>query len=136
MADSELALDEYRLFRKDRENQRSKGHGAGWMLLYVKSSFDAVERWHMCNETFKESIWCEIQLNRSKLLVGVCYRVPLATEESNHGMCKLLERANKETALIMGDFNYHIDWENSEGEREPDRIFLDFIETSFMQKHF
>ena len=26
-------------------------------------------------------------------------------------------------------------WENSEGEREPDRIFLDFIETSFMQQH-
>src|SRR6218665_1400464 len=35
----------------------------------------------------------------------------------------------------MGDFNYHIDSENSEGEREPDRIFLDFIETSFMQQH-
>src|SRR6218665_3378051 len=53
----------------------------------------------------------------------------------DHGMHKLLERANKETALIMGDFNYHIDWENSEGEKEPYRIFLGFIETSFMQQH-
>ena len=46
MADSELALDGYRLFRKDRENQRSEGHGAGGVLLhvYVKSSFNAVER--------------------------------------------------------------------------------------------
>src|SRR6218665_833145 len=35
----------------------------------------------------------------------------------------------------MGDFNYHIDWENSEGEKEPDIIFLDFIETNFMQQH-
>src|SRR6218665_2410561 len=50
-------------------------------------------------------------------------------------MYKLLEKANKETALIMWDFNYHIDWENSEGEKEPDRIFLDFIETNFMQQH-
>src|SRR6218665_1637188 len=50
-------------------------------------------------------------------------------------MYKLLEKANKETALIMWDFNYHIDWENSEGERESDRIFLDFIETSFMRQH-
>src|SRR6218665_2722483 len=69
------------------------------------------------------------------MLVGVCYRVPDATEESDHGMYKVLERANKETATIMGDFNYRIDWENAEGEKEPDRIFLDFIETSFMQQH-
>jgi len=62
--------------------------------------------------------------------------VPDATEESYHGMYKSLERANKETALIMGDFNYYIDWENSEEEKEPDRIFLDFIETSFVQQHF
>src|SRR6218665_1068005 len=120
---------------KDRENQRTEGHGAGGALLYVKSSFSAVERWDMCNETFKESVWCEIQLKNSKMLVGVCYRVPYATEESDHGMYKLLERANKETSLIMGDFNYHVDWENSEGEKEHDRIFLDFIETSFMQQH-
>src|SRR6218665_1581579 len=48
---------------------------------------------------------------------------------------KLPERANKETSLIMGDFNYHVDWEHSEGEREQDRLFLDFIEASFMQQH-
>src|SRR6218665_975605 len=36
MADSELALDGYRLFRKDRENQKSEGHGAGGVLLYVE----------------------------------------------------------------------------------------------------
>src|SRR6218665_1542969 len=122
-------------FRKDRENQRSEGHGAGGELLYVKSSFNAVERWDMCNETFKESVWCEIQFKKSKLLVGVCYRVPDATEEANQGMYKLLERAYKETSLIMGDFNYHVDWEHSEVEREQDRLFLDFIEASFMQQH-
>ena len=103
-------------------------------MLYVKSSFNAVERWDMSNETFKESVWCEIQLKRSKLLVGVCYRVPYATEEANQGMYKLLERANKETSLIMGDFNF-IDWENSEGQREQDRLFLDLIDASFMQQH-
>src|SRR6218665_3378598 len=89
----------------------------------------------MCNETFKDSVWCEIQLKKSKLLVGVCYRVPDATEEANQGMYKLLERANKETSMIMGYFNYHIDLENSEGEREQYRLFMDFIEASFMQQH-
>src|SRR6218665_477551 len=69
------------------------------------------------------------------MLMEVCYRVPDVTEEADQRMYKLLGKANKETSLIMGDFNYHIDWENSEGEREQDRIFLDFIEASFMQQH-
>src|SRR6218665_1725342 len=96
MADSELALGGYRLFRKDRENQKSVGHRAGEVLLYVKSSVNAVERWDMCSETFQKSVWCEIQLKKSKLLVGVCYSVPDATEEANQGLYKLLERVNKE----------------------------------------
>ena len=36
----------------------------------------------------------------------------------------------KVTSLIMGDFYYHIDWENSKGEKEHDRIFLDFTEAN------
>src|SRR6218665_1847346 len=80
----------------------------------------------------------KFKFKKSKLLVGVCYRVPDATEECKkycecQEMYKLLERANKETSLIMGDFNYHVDWEHSEGEREQCRLFLDFIEASFMQ---
>ena len=114
MADSELALDEYRLFRKEQENHKSEEHGAGGVLLYVKSSFNAVEkfsaveRWDMCYDTFKESVWCKIQLTKSKMLMEACYRVPDATEEANQGMYKLLERTNKETSLIMEEFNYHI----------------------------
>src|SRR6218665_3741652 len=104
MADSELALDGYRLFIKDRENlQRTEGHGAGGVLLYVKSSFNAVEGWDMCNETFKESVWCEIQLKKSKLLVGVCYRVPDATEETDHGMYKLLESRDRPNFVFVAE---------------------------------
>jgi len=33
----------------------------------------------------------------------------------------------------MGDFYYHIDWENSKGEKEHDRIFLDFTEANWGQ---
>ena len=86
-------------------------------MLYVENNVDAVERRDMSRETIKENIWCEIQLNRLKMLVGVCYRVPDATEEADRGMCKLLEMANKGTSLIMGDFHYHIDWGNLEEER-------------------
>ena len=133
--DGEIALDGYRLFRLDRANQRAVGRGAGGVLLYVKSTINAVERCDMRDETFKESVWCEVQINKSKLLVGVCYRVPDATEEEDQGLRKLLEMANRETSLIMGDFNYHIDWERLEGERGKDWIFLDWVNANFMQQH-
>src|SRR6218665_3264797 len=67
IADSELALDGYRLFRKDRENQKSEG------CCCMSSAV-------------------LIQLKMSKMLVGACYRVPDATEKSDHGMYKLLEK--------------------------------------------
>jgi hypothetical protein len=101
ISDNELNIDGYRLFRKDRANQKPVGHGAGGVLLYIKGTIDAIERCDMANEAFTESIWCEIRTNRTKMLVGVCYRVPDATEEADQGMCKLLEKANKETTLIM-----------------------------------
>jgi ribonucleases P/MRP protein subunit RPP40 len=135
ISDGELALEGYQLFRLDRANQKAVGHGAGGVLLYVKDNINAMERCDMKNEAFKESVWCEIQFNKSKMLVGVCYRVPDATEEADQGLHALLEKANKETALIMGDFNYHIDWIKMEGERKEDRIFVDFIEACFMQQY-
>ena len=59
----------------------------------------------------------------------------VATEEADKGMLKLLETANKETSLILGDFNHHIDLESSAGEKEHDKILLDFIEACLMQYH-
>lgn len=63
----------------------------------------------MSNEAFKRQHVVFIQWHMSIELVGVSYRVPDATDEADRGMCKLLDMANEETSLIMGDFNYHID---------------------------
>src|SRR6218665_1619013 len=51
------------------------------------------------------------------------------------GICS---RGRYVTTMLIGKIdwdNYHIDWENSEGEREQDRLFVDFIEASFTQQH-
>src|SRR6218665_2704605 len=37
IADSELALDGYRFFKKDWENQKSEGHGAGGVLIMSRT---------------------------------------------------------------------------------------------------
>src|SRR6218665_4058685 len=59
IADNELALDGYVMFRKDRENQTARGYGG--VLLYVKNNITAVQRKDIWSHKFKECVWCEIQ---------------------------------------------------------------------------
>src|SRR5688572_14762198 len=49
MEDCELQIDGYVMFRKDRENQKTTGHGAGGVVLYVKSDIVAIERQDLSN---------------------------------------------------------------------------------------
>src|SRR5688572_7389730 len=135
MGDCELEIDGYVMFRRDRENQRTTGHGAGGVLLYVKSDIVAVERQDLSNDKSKENVWCEIQNGGKKLLIGVCYRPPVWEEEKEKGLYEVIEKASRESTVIMGDFNYHINWEESEGERSQDKKFLDLVSDAFLQQH-
>jgi hypothetical protein len=133
--DSELYLNGYVMFRKDRENQSDRGHGAGGVMLYVKEEIHATERKDIQDDKFRESIWCEIRTHKEKFLIGVCYRVPDTNEEVNNGLFALLNRVSKENVVIMGDFNYHIDWESMEAERLQDEKFLNCINNNFLTQH-
>ena len=79
-------------------------------------------------------MWCEIQNGGKKLLIGVCYRPPVCEEEKEKGLYEVIEKASRESAVIMGDFNYHINWEESEGERAQDKKFLDLVNDAFLQQ--
>lgn len=135
IGDNELAIDGYIMFRKDRENQRARGHGAGGVILYVNKALRATELTGATNEHFRESVWCEIETASSKLVVGVCYRPPTANEVTDKGLCDLIGKLNKGLVLIMGDFNLHIDWNGMRGERGVDTKFLDFFNGAFLYQH-
>jgi len=71
--DSELALDGYDLFRKDRPVDRE----GGGVLLYVKKDLHAVQ--HESPVDFPEQVWCYFSdANNTKCYIGVCYRTPTA----------------------------------------------------------
>ena len=133
--DNELAIDGYTMFRKDRQNQNERGHGAGGVVLYVKTDIKSVERKDISNDKFKECLWCEIESGTKKLLIGVCYRPPGVDENTDNGLCELINRVSKESVVIMGDFNYHINWEHMKGERPQDTKFLDCVNGAFLQQH-
>ena len=132
--DSELELEGYAMFRKDRDNKGEKRHGGG-VLLYIKDSLTALERSDLRDNRFKESVWCEIRNKAETLLVGVCYRVPDSSEESDSGLQELIDKATKMSCIIMGDFNYHIDWNKREGKNKADERFLECMDEHFLTQH-
>src|SRR5688572_1698860 len=132
--DSELELEGYAMFRKDRDNRGEKRHGGG-VLLYIKDSLTALERSDLRDDRFKESVWCEIRNKAETLLVGVCYRVPDSSEESDSGLQELIDKATKMSCIIMGDFNYHIDWNKREGKNKADELFLECMDEHFLTQH-
>src|ERR1043165_5977640 len=54
--------------------------------------------------------------------------------EKGKGLYEVIEKASRESTVIMGDFNYHINWEESEGERTQDKKFLDLVSAAFLQQ--
>ena len=57
-------------------------------------------------------LWCEINVDREHILIGVCYRRTSSNEVNNRDLCDLIGKAasvpNMTHAVIMGDFNYPI----------------------------
>ena len=111
ISDTELGLDGFVFFRKDRSATRV-GKGGG-VLLYVSNElrYVAVETLN----AFKcESIWIELQDDyRANVIVGVCYKCPLVSEQELKEIFNVIRNAGKSRCLIVGDFNYpNINWDS------------------------
>jgi hypothetical protein len=110
--DSELKIDGYEMFRKDR----IFGKGGG-IIVYVKETLKSTLCNDLMNTGFDESVWCNVRTGECNLLVGVCYRCPSSSQANNEKLLQLIEsaslRKNVTNVLVMGDFNYpEIDYEN------------------------
>lgn len=138
--DSELSLDGYDLFRKDRPVARA----GGGVLLYVKSSLSPVM--FSPSTKFPEHVWCQISdSGGSKFLIGVCYRTPsndIFGDCNNHDllvdMLNELGSSNRHF-LLMGDFNYRfLEWPpdlNSDSLSKEATLFHDSLDDNFLVQH-
>ena len=132
IADSEISLNGYTLFRRDRgENKRGGG-----VLLYVSSDLvvslrDDIGRAQLC-----ESVWCDIICGAEKTLLGVCYRPPDSKAEDDEKLFETLKVVSDETVLIMGDFNFpNINWDLKSAGNCSSNKFLDCIQDCFLWQH-
>jgi len=110
ISDTELEVDGFSIFRADR-----KDRAGGGVLLYVKSTLTAQAFDKFSDICFEENIWCTLNLEKTKLLIGVCYRSPTSSDVNNNRLLSVLDRAVREVdcagtkkmhLLLMGDFNF------------------------------
>jgi len=102
--DAELSIVGYNMFRKDRESR------GGGLILYIKNTIRARVNEGLTNSEFAESLWCTVEVDHQRLLVGLCYRSPASTTENDEKLLAVMEKAVLQIAmhwvLIMGDFNF------------------------------
>jgi hypothetical protein len=101
ISDSELSLPGYNLYRRDR----TTGQGGG-VAIYVSNSVTCVERCDL-ESICLESIWVEVKLGNTSLLVCVVYRPPTSPVEWYTNFQSQMEKATtvSSNVILLGDFN-------------------------------
>ena len=124
--DAELSIEGYNMFRKDR------GIRGGGLILYIKNNIRARVNGELTTSEFAESLWCDVEVDHQRLLIGLCYRSPTSTIENDEKLLSVMEKAVSRIAahhiLIMGDFNFpEIDYAServSSRDTEPPAMFF------------
>ena len=68
---TDLHIDNYTFYRKDRFNANNKGGGVG---VFVTNNFLCLQRADLATNDI-ELLWLELHTNSKTVLVGVCYRL-------------------------------------------------------------
>jgi ribonuclease P/MRP protein subunit RPP40 len=131
---SEISIEGFSLYRKDREEVKPGMKGGG-VVLYVRDSLSSSE----CEALRKfgtESVFCKIITERNnELIVGVCYKSPNADDEEIEQLFQAIRESSISHVILMGDFNYPgIDWKNLDSDSHG-RDFLELVQDCFLFQH-
>ena len=131
ITDAELGLEGYVMFRKDRMGRRGGG-----VLLYVKDTIPAYEIQLREEADCEEAIWCKLVTGHKTVTMGVVYRCPNITKESNEKIQNAIREVSKGDCIVMGDFNHgNIQWDTLESTGVEDQQFMCLIQDNFLIQH-
>ena len=131
LSDAELGLEGYVMFRKDRMGIRGGG-----VLLYVKDTIPAYEIQLREEADCEEAIWCKLVTGHKTVTMGVVYRCPNITKESNEKIQNAIREVSKGDCIVMGDFNHgNIQWDTLESTGVEDQQFMCLIQDNFLIQH-
>jgi len=131
--DWSMAIDDYRLFRRDRRGKR-----VGGIALYIKKSIQCEELSLKNGHEQVESLWVRIRDrgNKGNLVVGVYYRPPDQGEPTDEAFfLQLQEALCSQFLILLGDFNHpDICWKSSTVSGRQSRRFLECTEDNFLHQ--
>jgi len=92
------------------------------------------------NNTALEYLIIEIKFNRARLIVTTMYRSPSSTDENNDSINNLISEICGQHVgnnLIIGDLNYHIDWNthNLSTNDSSSQKFYEATQKNFLTQH-
>ncbi|XP_059819321.1 uncharacterized protein LOC132390792 [Hypanus sabinus] len=127
----EMNVQEYTCYRRDR----NVGRGGGVALL-VRNEIQSFARGDIGSGEV-ESVWIELRNSKDKRTqMGVVYRPPNSSMDIG---CKLnreltLACGKGNVAVVLGDFNMQVNWENQVGAGPQDREFVECLQDAFLEQ--
>lgn len=131
--DWELNIEGYSTIRKDRQERKGGG-----VALLIREGITAIERKDIAlKDQDSETAWVQIENNKGKkTLVGVIYRPPNSCDAVSQNInLQIVDACKKGTAVIMGDFNFHINWANQTGQGRLEEEFIESIRDGFLEQY-
>ena len=83
-----------------------KTEWGGGVLLYIKETIPGYEV-HLTEQAHcNEAIWCNLVTGHTTVTIGVVYRCPNITKQSNEKIHNAITKVSKGDCIIMEDFNH------------------------------
>ena len=122
--DAHLCLAGYSIYRKDRDNGETP---YGGVLVAIKTSLNPSS---VNISTNLETVFCYITVNSVKMKLGLVYRPPSSSQESDASLFELLKEqfALEMNFCLLGDFNFpNIDWQSYYSGNSNEMQFIDVV---------
>ena len=119
------------MFRKDR-----MGRMGGGVLLCVKDTTPAYETQLRDEADCEEVIWCKLVTGHKTVTMGVIYRCPKITKQSNEKIQNAIREVCKGDCIVMRYCNHgNIQWDTLESTGVEDQQFMCLMQDNFLTQH-
>ena len=109
--------------------------GGGGCVLYFKEHSQAYVIQIEGEAGFSEAIWCILETQGPKIIVGVVHCCPSISKDEDTRTPKVITHASRGECLIMGDFNHpDIRWNSLDSSNESAKFLL-LVQNCFLTQH-